>query len=69
MRDKYQDFIYEVIEDKKSALRAREANNMHYLDARVVNWVLEKFEILKKFSIKNICCLKSFRFYKFLKFF
>ena len=46
VRDKYQDFIYEIIEDEKSALRAREANNMHYLDARVVNRVLEKFEIL-----------------------
>ena len=46
VRDKYQDFIYEVIEDKKSALRAREANNMHYLDARLVNWVLKEFEIL-----------------------
>jgi hypothetical protein len=46
VRDKYQDLIYEVIEDKKSALRAREANNMHYLDAKLVNKVQEKFEIL-----------------------
>lgn len=46
IRDKYQENVYEIIEDKKSALRAREANNMHYLDAKLVNRVLEDFEIL-----------------------
>jgi hypothetical protein len=46
VRDKYQDFVYEIVEDKKSALRAREANNMHYLDAKLVNHVLEEYDIL-----------------------
>jgi len=46
VRDKYQDFVYEIVEDKRSALRAREANNMHYLDAKLVNHVLEEYDIL-----------------------
>ena len=46
IRDKYQELIYEIVEDKESALRAREANNMHYLDARLVNKVLEEFDVL-----------------------
>ena len=32
--------------DEKAAERASEANNMHYLDAKLVKHLIEKFELI-----------------------
>ena len=46
LRDKYTDVIYDIIEDVDSSLRAKEANNMHYLDAKLIKMIMESFDIL-----------------------
>lgn len=46
LRDKYSDVTYDIIEDKEGTLRSMEANNMHYLDAKLVKRMVENFDIL-----------------------
>lgn len=46
LRDKYSDIVYNIIEDKEGSFRAREANNMHYLDAKLVKKIFESFDII-----------------------
>ena len=46
IRDKYVDIEYKFTDDKKSTKRALEANNMHFLDARLVKYILKKFDVL-----------------------
>ena len=46
LRDKYSDITYDIIEDKEGTLRSMEANNMHYLDAKLVKRIVENFDIL-----------------------
>lgn len=46
LRDKYSDVTYDIVEDKEGTLRSMEANNMHYLDAKLVKKVIENFDIL-----------------------
>jgi hypothetical protein len=46
LRDKYIKITYRVIDDIKSTERAKEANNMHYLDALLVKYVIEFFDII-----------------------
>ena len=46
LRDKYSDITYDIVEDKEGTLRSMEANNMHYLDAKLVKKVIENFDIL-----------------------
>lgn len=46
LRDKYRDIVYMLINDKKTTLRALEANNMHYLDVKLVIYLIKHFEIL-----------------------
>lgn len=46
LRDKYRDIIYDIVEDSEATLRANEANNMHYLDARLIKTIIESFDIL-----------------------
>ena len=45
-RDKYVDVEYSITRDLRKSTIAREANNLHYLDAALVAEILEKFEIL-----------------------
>jgi len=46
LRDKYSDITYDIVEDKEGTLRSMEANNMHYLDAKLVKKIIENFDIL-----------------------
>jgi len=46
LRDKYINVTYKIIEDIKSTERGKEANNMHYLDAMLVKYVIEFFDII-----------------------
>lgn len=46
LRDKYIKITYRIIEDIKSTERGKEANNMHYLDAMLVKYVIEFFDII-----------------------
>ena len=45
-REKYTDVYYMLHDDNKSTNRALEANNMHYLDAKLVKEILNNFEII-----------------------
>ena len=46
LRDKYRDVIYDIVEDREATLRANEANNLHYLDAKLIKAIIESFDIL-----------------------
>jgi hypothetical protein len=46
LRDKYADITYVGEYDPKSTHTALEANNMHYLDAELVKYLMHKYEIL-----------------------
>jgi hypothetical protein len=46
LRDKYTELIYDINEDIYSTIKAREANNMHYLDAKLVKKIIETFDII-----------------------
>jgi hypothetical protein len=46
LRDKYIDIVYKLEYDKEATERALEANNMHYLDAKLSKELMEKFEII-----------------------
>jgi len=35
-----------LIEDEKATQRALEANNMHYLDAKLVKYIIREFDII-----------------------
>lgn len=45
-RDKYIDITYIISEDKKSSLKALEANNMHYRDSELVKEIIEEYEVI-----------------------
>jgi hypothetical protein len=45
-RDKYVDIEYSISPDDKATERALEANNMHYLDAKLVSFIIKKFDVL-----------------------
>lgn len=45
-REKYTDVLYMITEDKVATERALEANNMHYMDAKLVHEILNDFEIM-----------------------
>lgn len=45
-RDKYNDPLFVLIEDKKATERSAEANNMHYLDAQLVKHLMDKYMLL-----------------------
>ena len=46
LRDKYTELIYDIDEDIYSTIKAREANNMHYLDAKLIKKIIETFDII-----------------------
>lgn len=46
LRDKYSEIIYDILEDEEGASRAMEANNMHYLDAKLIKAIIKSFDIL-----------------------
>lgn len=46
IRDKYINTIYMIDYDEKATERAEEANNMHYLDAELVKFLLRNFEVI-----------------------
>lgn len=45
-RDKYIDIKYMIEEDKKSSMRALEANNMHYRDSELVKEIIDEYEVI-----------------------
>jgi hypothetical protein len=45
-RDKYIDIKYIIEEDKKSSMRALEANNMHYRDSELVKEIIDEYEVI-----------------------
>ena len=45
-RDKYTNVIYNITRDEEATITALEANNMHYLDAKLVKHVLKFFDII-----------------------
>ncbi len=45
-RDKYVFKVYDLKEDTKTSQRGLEANNMHYLDAKLVKYILNDFEVI-----------------------
>jgi hypothetical protein len=64
-RDKYTIIKYDVIEDKETTQRALEANNMHYLDSKLVLKILEKYEII---SIHDCFGIRLFELHKVMDF-
>jgi len=46
LRDKYRNTLYMISPDEETTQKALEANNMHYLDAKLVEYVSEKFDVL-----------------------
>ena len=45
-RDKYQEITYEKKKNEKASERAMEANNAHYLDAKVVRYQIKEHDLL-----------------------
>lgn len=45
-RDKYQSVEYEIREDPEKTERALEANNMHFLDAKLMEYLITKMDII-----------------------